>query len=79
MVGTGVESIHCAIENKNGVVTLHPINGNTAVDGVPINSPVRLAQGKTLTQIRMAKYNSPIKSISPFFSSLKRYLANFPN
>lgn len=49
VVGTGVESIHCTIENNNGVVTLHPINGSTAVDGVPINSPVRLAQGKTLT------------------------------
>lgn len=56
VVGTGVESIHCTIENNNGVVTLHPINGSTAVDGVPINSPVRLAQGKTLTHIRMAKY-----------------------
>lgn len=56
VVGTGVESIHCTIENNNGVVTLHPINGTTAVDGVSINSPVRLAQGKTLTQIRITKY-----------------------
>lgn len=46
VAGTGVEPVHCAIENNNGVVTLHPINGNTSVDGVPINSPVRLAQGK---------------------------------
>lgn len=38
------------------MVTLHPINGTTAVDGVSINSPVRLAQGKTLTQLRMTKY-----------------------
>lgn len=46
VAGTGVEPVHCAIENNNGVVTLYPINGNTFVDGVPINSPVRLAQGK---------------------------------
>lgn len=46
MAGTGVEPVHCTIENNNGVVTLYPINGNTFVDGVSINSPVRLAQGK---------------------------------
>lgn len=46
VAGTGVEPVHCAIENNNGVVTLCPINGNTFVDGVSINSPVRLAQGK---------------------------------
>jgi len=46
LAGTGVEPVHCAIENNNGVVTLHPVNGNTFVDGVPINSPVRLVQGK---------------------------------
>lgn len=46
VAGTGVEPVHCAIENNNGVVTLHPVNGNTFVDGVPINSPVRLVQGK---------------------------------
>ncbi|XP_029052239.1 pleckstrin homology-like domain family B member 1 isoform X1 [Osmia bicornis bicornis] len=64
VVGTGVESIHCAIENKNGVVTLHPINGNTAVDGVPINSPVRLAQGCMLSigRSNYMRFNHPAEA-----------------
>lgn len=44
--GSGVEPVHCTIENNNGVVTLHPINGKTCVDGAPVNFPVRLVQGK---------------------------------
>lgn len=45
VTGTGVESLHCAIENNNGVVTLYPIKGNTYVDGVYASSPIRLTQG----------------------------------
>ncbi|XP_076236187.1 uncharacterized protein LOC143180382 isoform X2 [Calliopsis andreniformis] len=64
VVGTGVESIHCAIENNNGVVTLHPINGSTAVDGVPINSPVRLAQGCMLSigRSNYMRFNHPAEA-----------------
>nr|XP_003706315.2 PREDICTED: pleckstrin homology-like domain family B member 1 isoform X1 [Megachile rotundata] len=64
VVGTGVESIHCTIENKNGVVTLHPINGSTAVDGVPINSPVRLAQGCMLSigRSNYMRFNHPAEA-----------------
>ncbi|KAG7198663.1 hypothetical protein KM043_006018 [Ampulex compressa] len=64
IVGTGVEPIHCAIENNNGVVTLHPINGNTAVDGVPINSPVRLAQGCMLSigRSNYMRFNHPAEA-----------------
>ena len=43
--GTGVESIHCCIENAQGVVTLHPIGEMTSVDGMRVVSPVRLTQG----------------------------------
>lgn len=43
--GGDVEPVHCTIENNNGVVTLHPENGSTYVDGAPVNSSVRLAQG----------------------------------
>ncbi|XP_076619944.1 uncharacterized protein LOC143341138 isoform X2 [Colletes latitarsis] len=64
VVGTGVETIHCAIENNNGVVTLHPINGSTAVDGVPINSPVRLAQGCMLSigRSNYMRFNHPAEA-----------------
>ncbi|XP_033334415.2 uncharacterized protein LOC117225187 isoform X2 [Megalopta genalis] len=64
VVGTNVESIHCAIENNNGVVTLHPINGSTAVDGVPINSPVRLAQGCMLSigRSNYMRFNHPAEA-----------------
>ncbi|XP_025154972.1 uncharacterized protein LOC105187474 isoform X2 [Harpegnathos saltator] len=65
MAGTGVEPIHCAIENNNSVVTLHPINGNnTFVDGVPINSPVRLAQGCMLSigRSNYMRFNHPAEA-----------------
>ncbi|XP_017884021.2 myb-like protein AA, partial [Ceratina calcarata] len=72
VVGTGVEPVHCAIENNNGVVTLHPINGITAVDGVPINSPVRLAQGCMLSigRSNYMRFNHPaeakqLRSVAP--------------
>ncbi|XP_076676900.1 uncharacterized protein LOC143373478 isoform X2 [Andrena cerasifolii] len=64
VVGTGVESIHCAIENNNGVVTLHPIKGSTAVDGVPINSPVKLTQGCMLSigRSNYMRFNHPAEA-----------------
>ncbi|XP_018404915.1 PREDICTED: pleckstrin homology-like domain family B member 1 [Cyphomyrmex costatus] len=64
VAGTGVESMHCAIENNNGVVTLSPINGNTFVDGVPINSPVRLAQGCMLSigRSNYMRFNHPAEA-----------------
>ncbi|KAL6266251.1 hypothetical protein P5V15_003112 [Pogonomyrmex californicus] len=64
VAGTGVESVHCAIENNNGVVTLHPINGNTFVDGVSINSPVRLAQGCMLSigRSNYMRFNHPAEA-----------------
>lgn len=64
VAGTGVEPVHCAIENNNGVVTLYPINGNTFVDGVPINSPVRLAQGCMLSigRSNYMRFNHPAEA-----------------
>ncbi|KAL6427549.1 hypothetical protein ACFW04_008795 [Cataglyphis niger] len=73
VAGTGVESIHCAIENNNGVVTLHPIKGNTFIDGVLINSPVRLAQGCMLSigRSNYMRFNHPaeakhLRSVLPY-------------
>ncbi|XP_036150633.1 uncharacterized protein LOC105837973, partial [Monomorium pharaonis] len=64
VAGTGIEPVHCAIENNNGVVTLYPINGNTFVDGVPINSPVRLAQGCMLSigRSNYMRFNHPAEA-----------------
>ncbi|XP_012057826.1 PREDICTED: pleckstrin homology-like domain family B member 1 [Atta cephalotes] len=64
VAGTGVESMHCAIENNNGVVTLFPINGNTFIDGVAINSPVRLAQGCMLSigRSNYMRFNHPAEA-----------------
>lgn len=44
--GTGVEALHCHIENSGGVVTLYPLSDNLSVDGVNVSKPVRLSQGR---------------------------------
>lgn len=45
--GTGVEELHCWIENKEGVVTLYPYPGveSILVDGLKVTQPTRLTQG----------------------------------
>ena len=45
--GTGVEPLHCCVENVAGVVTLYPLGEMTSVDGLRVLSPVRLTQGTT--------------------------------
>ncbi|KAJ8708084.1 hypothetical protein PYW08_010450 [Mythimna loreyi] len=45
VVGTGVSSVHCRVENSHGVVTLYPLSGSTLLDGVPVDKPTRLSQG----------------------------------
>lgn len=46
--GTGVEPIHCYIENINGVVSLYPLGEMTSVDGLPVATPTRLTQGSMI-------------------------------
>ncbi|XP_063980545.1 pleckstrin homology-like domain family B member 1 isoform X1 [Diachasmimorpha longicaudata] len=62
--GTGVEGVHCAIENNNGVVTLHPINGSTSIDGNVTNSSVRLAQGCMISigRSNYMRFNHPAEA-----------------
>ncbi|XP_011300680.1 pleckstrin homology-like domain family B member 1 isoform X2 [Fopius arisanus] len=62
--GTGVEAVHCAIENNNGVVILHPINGNTTIDGSVTNSSVRLAQGCMISigRSNYMRFNHPAEA-----------------
>lgn len=45
VMGTGVASVHCRVENSHGVVTLYPISGSTLLDGLPVEKPTRLSQG----------------------------------
>lgn len=44
--GTGVEPLHCHIDNVNGVVTLHPEAEMTSIDGLKVTSATRLTQGQ---------------------------------
>ena len=53
--GTGVEPIHCYIENVDGVVSLYPLGEMTSVDGSPVATPVRLTQGKIQTLLLSQK------------------------
>lgn len=45
--GPGVAAQHCYIENRSGVITLHPCGNLCAVDGLQVSQPVRLSQGRT--------------------------------
>ncbi|KDR07384.1 hypothetical protein L798_03213 [Zootermopsis nevadensis] len=70
--GTGVEPLHCHIDNSNGVVTLHPVAEMTAVDGLRVKSATRLTQGCMLCVGRSnyLRFNHPaearlMKSILP--------------
>ncbi|XP_014211499.1 putative uncharacterized protein DDB_G0287457 isoform X2 [Copidosoma floridanum] len=70
--GSGVEFVHCIIENASGSVTLHPLSGNTCVDGAQIAEPVRLSQGCMLTigRSNYLRFNHPaeakhLKSVLP--------------
>lgn len=43
--GPGVAAQHCFIENRAGIITLHPCGNQCSMDGLPVNKPVRLSQG----------------------------------
>ncbi|CAL8336192.1 unnamed protein product [Boreogadus saida] len=45
--GPGVAAQHGYIENLSGRVTLHPCGNHCSVDGLAINRPVRLSQGRS--------------------------------
>ncbi|KAJ8705987.1 hypothetical protein PYW07_010764 [Mythimna separata] len=72
VVGTGVSSVHCRVENSHGVVTLYPLSGSTLLDGVPVDKPTRLSQGSMLTigRSNYLRFNHPaeaklMKSVLP--------------
>ncbi|XP_072933843.1 uncharacterized protein [Epargyreus clarus] len=72
VVGTGVASVHCRVENSHGVVTLYPLSGSTLLDGLPTDKPTRLSQGSMLTigRSNYLRFNHPeeaklMKSVLP--------------
>ncbi|XP_047450417.1 pleckstrin homology-like domain family B member 1 isoform X17 [Mugil cephalus] len=70
--GPGVAAQHCYIENRSGVITLHPCGNLCAVDGLQIKQPTRLSQGCMLCfgQSAFFRFNHPeeasrMKSMMP--------------
>ncbi|XP_040902888.1 pleckstrin homology-like domain family B member 1 isoform X2 [Toxotes jaculatrix] len=70
--GPGVAAQHCYIENRLGVITLHPCGNLCAVDGLQVTQPVRLSQGCMLCfgQSSFFRFNHPeeafrMKSMMP--------------
>ncbi|XP_053729345.1 pleckstrin homology-like domain family B member 1 isoform X2 [Synchiropus splendidus] len=63
--GPGVAAQHCYIENRSGVITLHPCGNQCAVDGLQVTQPVRLSQGCMLCfgQSAFFRFNHPEEAI----------------
>ncbi|XP_027136637.1 pleckstrin homology-like domain family B member 1 isoform X8 [Larimichthys crocea] len=59
--GPGVAAQHCYIENRSGVITLHPCGNLCSVDGLQVTQPVRLSQGCMLCfgQSTFFRFNHP--------------------
>ncbi|XP_051719973.1 pleckstrin homology-like domain family B member 1 isoform X13 [Ctenopharyngodon idella] len=70
--GPGIAAQHCFIENRAGVITLHPCGNQCSMDGLPVTKPVRLSQGCMLCfgQSAFFRFNHPeeafrMKSMMP--------------
>ncbi|CDQ68780.1 unnamed protein product [Oncorhynchus mykiss] len=70
--GPGVAAQHCYIENRAGIITLHPCGNQCATDGLPVTKPIRLSQGCMLCfgQSVFFRFNHPeeafrMKSMMP--------------
>ncbi|XP_052432054.1 pleckstrin homology-like domain family B member 1 isoform X12 [Carassius gibelio] len=59
--GPGIAAQHCFIENKAGLITLHPCGNQCSMDGLPVTKPVRLSQGCMLCfgQSAFFRFNHP--------------------
>lgn len=76
--GPGVAPQHCFIENRSGVITLHPCGNLCSVDGQQIQQPLRLTQGCMLCfgQSAFFRFNHPeeafrMKSMMPQGGSIQ--------
>ncbi|XP_035289148.1 pleckstrin homology-like domain family B member 1 isoform X17 [Anguilla anguilla] len=65
MQGPGVVAQHCYIENRGGVISLHPCGHLCSIDGVPVTKPVRLSQGCMLCfgQSTFFRFNHPEEAL----------------
>uniref|UniRef100_A0A9J7Z9U8 Pleckstrin homology-like domain family B member 1 n=1 Tax=Cyprinus carpio carpio TaxID=630221 RepID=A0A9J7Z9U8_CYPCA len=70
--GPGIAAQHCFIENKAGLIMLHPCGNQCSMDGLPVTKPVRLSQGCMLCfgQSAFFRFNHPeeafrMKSMMP--------------
>ncbi|KAI5098773.1 pleckstrin-like-like domain family B member 1 isoform X16, partial [Silurus meridionalis] len=70
--GPGVADQHCFIENKAGIIILHPCGNQCTMDGLLVTKPVRLSQGCMLCfgQSSFFRFNHPeeayrMKSMRP--------------
>ncbi|CAJ1066015.1 pleckstrin homology-like domain family B member 1 isoform X6 [Xyrichtys novacula] len=63
--GPGVAVQHCYIENRSGVITLHPCGNLCSVDGLQVTKPVRLSQGCMLCfgQSAFFRFNHPEEAL----------------
>ncbi|GFS03274.1 kinesin-like protein KIF16B [Elysia marginata] len=64
-VNEGVQPDHCIIDHRDGIVTLHPIEGSLcAVNSKSIQEPVKLQQGMVITlgQTNMFRFNHPAEA-----------------
>ncbi|XP_060902000.1 pleckstrin homology-like domain family B member 1 isoform X5 [Labrus mixtus] len=75
--GPGVAAQHCYIENRSGIITLHPCGNLCSVDGLQVTKPVRLSQGCMLCfgQSAFFRFNHPeeafrMKSMMPHGGSV---------
>nr|XP_020476351.1 pleckstrin homology-like domain family B member 1 isoform X4 [Monopterus albus] len=75
--GPGVAAQHCYIENRSGVIMLHPCGNLCAVDGLQVTKSVRLSQGCMLCfgQSAFFRFNHPeealkMKSMMPHGGSI---------
>ncbi|KAF0030289.1 hypothetical protein F2P81_017020 [Scophthalmus maximus] len=53
--GPGVAAQHCYIENRSGVITLHPCGNLCAIDGLQATQPVRLSQAHIYLTCRVSQ------------------------
>ncbi|XP_069391084.1 pleckstrin homology-like domain family B member 1 isoform X5 [Paralichthys olivaceus] len=75
--GPGVADQHCYIENRSGLIMLHPCGNLCAIDGLQVKQPVRLSQGCMLCfgQSNFFRFNHPeeafrMKSMMPHGGSV---------
>lgn len=52
--GPGLAPEHCYIENVRGTLTLHPCGNACTIDGVTIQRPTRLTQGRAVDRSLLA-------------------------